>query len=139
MGLWRPLRASETMSELGVLGLRHFTMPLRVLGGASGITFGFILAVCSTDNVAGTFSVRDDGTVIDANGWEQGALNPDGTSKSAAEIDFGQDPGTPPSKASGMMTRYCSSKSNLVLRIATKPWEGCPPSGRFADRRRGTV
>ncbi|KAJ6552721.1 hypothetical protein B0H19DRAFT_1235997 [Mycena capillaripes] len=36
MGLWRPLCASETMSELGIRGLRHFIMPLRVLGEARG-------------------------------------------------------------------------------------------------------
>ncbi|KAJ6548864.1 hypothetical protein B0H19DRAFT_1265655 [Mycena capillaripes] len=43
-----------------------------------------------------TLSVREDGTVVNEHGWEQGALNPNGTSKSADDIDFGQDPGTPP-------------------------------------------
>ncbi|KAJ6591396.1 hypothetical protein B0H10DRAFT_2233267 [Mycena sp. CBHHK59/15] len=84
MGLWRPLRAGETMAALGIRGLRHFIMPPRLRGGATG-----------------SMSVRADGTVVNEHGWEQGALNPDGSSKSAEDIDFGEDPGTPPSGASG--------------------------------------
>ncbi|KAJ7848269.1 hypothetical protein B0H14DRAFT_2583118 [Mycena olivaceomarginata] len=83
MGLWRPLRASETMASLGIRGLCHFTMLPRLRGGAPG-----------------SMSVREDGTVVNEHGWEQGALNPDGSSKSAEDIDFGQDPGTPPPAAS---------------------------------------
>ncbi|KAJ7806968.1 hypothetical protein B0H13DRAFT_2484619 [Mycena leptocephala] len=62
MGLWRPLRAHDTMSALGVHGMRHFVMPLRLLGGAPG-----------------NFTVRADGVVVNEHGWEQGALNPDGS------------------------------------------------------------
>ncbi|KAJ6587280.1 hypothetical protein B0H10DRAFT_2094041 [Mycena sp. CBHHK59/15] len=69
MGLWRLLRAGETMSALGICGLRHFIMPPRLRGGAG---------------------------VVNEHGWEQGALNPDGSSKSAEDIDFGGDPRTPP-------------------------------------------
>jgi hypothetical protein len=36
--------------------------------------------------------------VVNEHGWEQGALNPDGTSKDASQIDFGSDPGTPPAE-----------------------------------------
>ncbi|KAJ6529269.1 hypothetical protein B0H19DRAFT_1333147 [Mycena capillaripes] len=40
---------------------------------------------------AGTIAlVREDGTVVNELCWEQGAINPDGTSKSADNIDFGQ-------------------------------------------------
>ncbi|KAJ7859883.1 hypothetical protein B0H13DRAFT_1901288 [Mycena leptocephala] len=70
-GLWRPLCSSETMSGLGLRGLRHFSIPPRVWGAAP------------------EFTVR---TVVNQHGWEQGALNADGTSKSAEEIDFGPDP-----------------------------------------------
>ncbi|KAJ6613064.1 hypothetical protein B0H10DRAFT_1951737 [Mycena sp. CBHHK59/15] len=77
MGLWRPLRTGETMSALGICGLRHFIMPPRLRGGAG------------------------DGTVVNEHGWEQGALNPDGSSKSAEDIDFGGDPRTPPPGVSG--------------------------------------
>ncbi|KAJ6615279.1 hypothetical protein B0H10DRAFT_2041508 [Mycena sp. CBHHK59/15] len=79
MGLWRLLRAGETMSALGICGLRHFIMPPRLRGGAGG-----------------SMSVHADGTVVNEHGWEQGALNPDGSSKSAEVIDFGGDPRTPP-------------------------------------------
>ncbi|KAJ7502110.1 hypothetical protein B0H11DRAFT_1907603 [Mycena galericulata] len=64
-GLWRPLRSSETMSELGVRGPRHFVMPARLLGGAKGSQ-----------------------PMLNERGWEQGALNPDGSHKDASEIDF---------------------------------------------------
>ncbi|KAJ7845963.1 hypothetical protein B0H14DRAFT_3454699 [Mycena olivaceomarginata] len=63
------------MSELGVRGLCHIRVPPRVRGGAP------------------EFTVRADGPVVNKHGWEQGALNPDGTSKPADEIDFGQDSG----------------------------------------------
>ncbi|KAJ7833458.1 hypothetical protein B0H14DRAFT_2591487 [Mycena olivaceomarginata] len=85
MGLWHPLRASETMASLGIRGLCHFTMLPRLRGGAPG-----------------SMSVREDGTVVNEHGWEQGALNPNGSSKSAEDIDFGQDPGTPPPAASAI-------------------------------------
>ncbi|KAJ6618944.1 hypothetical protein B0H10DRAFT_2217213 [Mycena sp. CBHHK59/15] len=72
------------MSALGICGLRHFIMPPRLRGGAGG-----------------SMSVHADGTVVNEHGWEQGALNPDGSSKSAEDIDFGGDPRTPPPGVSG--------------------------------------
>jgi hypothetical protein len=38
-----------------------------------------------------------------------GGVNPDGSSKSAEDIDFGQDPGTPPPAASGTRKYIISS------------------------------
>ncbi|KAJ6543472.1 hypothetical protein B0H10DRAFT_2135175, partial [Mycena sp. CBHHK59/15] len=70
MGLWRPLRATETMSDLGVHGICHFIMLPRLLGGSPG-----------------NFTGQPDGTVRNKHGWEQRALNPDGTSKDAADIE----------------------------------------------------
>ncbi|KAJ7508131.1 hypothetical protein B0H11DRAFT_2308330 [Mycena galericulata] len=64
-GLWCPLRSSETMSELGIRGNRHFVMPARLLSGA-----------------------KVSQPVFNERGWEQGALNPDGSHKDASEIDF---------------------------------------------------
>ncbi|KAJ6616624.1 hypothetical protein B0H10DRAFT_1948948 [Mycena sp. CBHHK59/15] len=47
-------------------------------------------------NVAGDLAVNTDGVVVNDHGWEQGALNADGTLKNADEMDFGQDPGAGP-------------------------------------------
>ncbi|KAJ6617932.1 hypothetical protein B0H10DRAFT_2189745 [Mycena sp. CBHHK59/15] len=63
-GLWRPLRSSETMSSLGVMSLRHFSMPPRLLGGT------------------------DETVVLNEYGWEQCGLNPDGSLKEASNIQF---------------------------------------------------
>ncbi|KAJ7798905.1 hypothetical protein B0H14DRAFT_2617540 [Mycena olivaceomarginata] len=87
-GLWRPLRPHETMSNLGVSGLRHFIIPPRLLGGARDTNS------LSEENL----TTRADGMVVNEHGWEQGALNPGGTSKDASQIDFGSDPGTPPAE-----------------------------------------
>jgi hypothetical protein len=45
--------------------------------------------------------------VLDANGWEQCGLNPDGSLKDAKDIEFGPDPGESdkeagPSSGAGM-------------------------------------
>jgi hypothetical protein len=110
MGLWRPLRPSETIGSLGIRDLRHFTMLPRLRGGAPGMFSDscFRTSLMFT-NYSGSMSVREDGTVVNEQGWEQGALNPDGSSKSAEEIDFGQDPGTPPPAASGTRNYIISS------------------------------
>ncbi|KAJ7714914.1 hypothetical protein B0H16DRAFT_1617240 [Mycena metata] len=63
-GLWRPLDSLETMSGLGVKSLRHFSMPPRLLGGAG------------------------ETVVLNEHGWEQCALNADGSLKDAANIQF---------------------------------------------------
>ncbi|KAJ7855723.1 hypothetical protein B0H14DRAFT_3448816 [Mycena olivaceomarginata] len=51
--------------------------------------------------------------VVIEHGWEQGALNPDGTSKDASQIDFGSDTGTPPAEGSrvkrGKNARYSAA------------------------------
>ncbi|KAJ7061064.1 hypothetical protein C8F01DRAFT_158039 [Mycena amicta] len=68
MGMRRRLRSWESMSQLGVLSLRHFVMPQRVRGGA----------VPST---------------VNAQGWDQCAVDANGNLKDAKDIDFGPDPG----------------------------------------------
>ncbi|KAJ6615196.1 hypothetical protein B0H10DRAFT_2220542 [Mycena sp. CBHHK59/15] len=89
------------MAALGIHGLRHFMMPPHLRGGATG-----------------SMSVRADGTVVNEHGWEQGALNPDGSSKPAEDINFGEDPGTPPSGAS-RLTRPKHGKDR-VFKAALK-------------------
>ncbi|KAJ7241295.1 hypothetical protein C8J57DRAFT_1527056 [Mycena rebaudengoi] len=69
-GLWRPLSMDETLSSLRVRSPRHFVMPPHP------------------------------NKYYDDNGFEQCALNADGTSKDASEIDFSGDPGTPLPEAS---------------------------------------
>ncbi|KAK6984038.1 ribonuclease H-like domain-containing protein [Favolaschia claudopus] len=63
MGRWRPLGESDSMAALGVGNSRHFLLPPRVLGGA--------------DEVG-----------VNEHGWEQCALNPDGSSKDESQIKF---------------------------------------------------
>ncbi|KAJ6616549.1 hypothetical protein B0H10DRAFT_1949021 [Mycena sp. CBHHK59/15] len=82
------------MSNLGVQGLRHFIMPPP-------------------------HTVQADGTVVNERGWEQGALNPDGTSKDAKDIDFGPDPGAEqPSGSSGRPSRAPSARFKAAVAAA---------------------
>ncbi|KAJ7467613.1 hypothetical protein FB451DRAFT_395024 [Mycena latifolia] len=101
MGLRRPLRTFETMADLGVGALNHFFMPPRLLGGARGDLF-----------------VNGD-TVVNENVWDQGAVNPDGTHKEAADMDFGEDPGTPPPTASGLSGFSFRTDFDTVSRVVT--------------------
>jgi hypothetical protein len=82
---------------------------------------------CITENTA-EFTVS---TVVNQHGWEQGALNADGTSKSAEEIDFGPDPGASPPPESSYMSNhyYLKSEFDLLLRIAVETREGQVLSG----------
>ncbi|KAJ7462597.1 hypothetical protein FB451DRAFT_1404384 [Mycena latifolia] len=57
-------------------------------------------------------------TVFDEHGWEQGALNADGSLKDASEIDFGNDPGAardPGPSTSGSTSRLQRSKNKRML------------------------
>ncbi|KAJ6565702.1 hypothetical protein B0H10DRAFT_1965559 [Mycena sp. CBHHK59/15] len=91
MGLLCPLRPDETMSDLGVQGLRHFIMPPRMLGGAPAHT------------------VQADGTVVNERGWEQ----------DAKDIDFGPDPGAEqPSGSSGRPSRAPSARFKAAVAAA---------------------
>ncbi|KAJ7762079.1 hypothetical protein B0H14DRAFT_2633974 [Mycena olivaceomarginata] len=122
MGRWRPLRAHENMSDLGVFGLRHFIMPPRLLGGAPG-----------------NLSVRKDGIVVNDHGWEQCGTNPDGTLKAAEDIDFGSDPGTPPAEASASGSRprrEQSARFKAAVAADGEELEDDKPKGRKRGRRK---
>ncbi|KAJ6490957.1 hypothetical protein C8R45DRAFT_195493 [Mycena sanguinolenta] len=110
------------MSDLGVQGLRHFIMPLRVLGGAPE-----------------QFTARDDGVVVNSRGWEQCATNPDGTLKDAGDINFGEDPGTPPPapEGSGSRRRPARGKNPHFADIIAAEGERLPGEKSNSKRKRG--
>ncbi|KAJ6508410.1 hypothetical protein C8R45DRAFT_922158 [Mycena sanguinolenta] len=122
LGRWRSLSAHETMSDLGVQGLRHFIMPLRVLGGAPE-----------------QFTARDDRVVVNSRGWEQCATNPDGTLKDAGDINFGEDPGTPPPapEGSGSRRRPARGKNPHFADIIAAEGERIPGEKSNSKRKRG--
>ncbi|KAJ6536645.1 hypothetical protein B0H10DRAFT_1971924 [Mycena sp. CBHHK59/15] len=80
----------------GPLYLMGLMRPLRcwVVQTVRVINLGTRLS--ANPNVAGDLAVNTDGVVVNDHGWEQGALNADGTLKNADEMDFGQDPGAGP-------------------------------------------
>ncbi|KAF7371954.1 Transposase-like protein [Mycena venus] len=83
-GLWRPLGSHETMSNLGIDGLRPFMTPAQ------------------------------SDVVPDKNGWAQGALNADGTLKDSSDIDLTEPGSAPPEEGPSPRPARSKDTSRLM-------------------------